>query len=152
MPRITKTGRAFAATLSNLGALQGLTYGETETALETVSLFLRHARTFQAIQVARCNGCPAMRDARIPHATASRLNAEWEARIEAQHERLSERLAKLGLQIPGVAAVKLGGDPRGATVKLLLKSGRGDSWETLGDESGDPNDQRRFVCVPNRGA
>lgn len=63
------------------------------------------------------------------------------ARVEKQsaacERRITERLALLG---PGFSVAEFTGDPRGATVKIRVPSGYGDSW-------GD----RTMFCVPVRG-
>lgn len=62
------------------------------------------------------------------------------ARVEKQsaacERRITERLALLG---PGFSVAEFSGDPRGATVKIRVPSGYGDSW---GDRS--------HLCVPVR--
>lgn len=82
---------------------------------------LRDAQTHQGIAVRDCNYGLEDRDY---------------ARLERCRLRILRQLAALG---PGFAIGEFSGDPRGATVKITLPSGYGDSW---GDRS--------HYCVPVR--
>lgn len=83
---------------------------------------LKDAQIHQGLAVRGCNYGLAPRD---------------EARREGCRRRILAALAQLG---PGFGIGEFSGDPRGATVKITLPSGYGDSW---GDRS--------HYCVPVRG-
>ena len=87
-----------------------------------------------------------LRDATTHHRNAERecsedMSEREAARVAKQSEacerRIAARLAELG---PGFVVAEFTGDPRGATVKIRVPSGYGDSW-------GD----RTMLCVPVRG-
>ena len=92
---------------------------------------LRHAKTHGALAVEECNG-PGDYINQIPYPRAGELINEWQNRLEVRQERTDKRISELCLAF-GVK-VELGGDPRGATVKLHLPSGK---YNTMGgSESG----------------
>lgn len=148
MTQITQKARHFTYdVLCHYGILQG--HNERADALPYISLLLRHAKSYQHVQEAICNGHPACSSASLPINTVRRLQARHEEWCEKRDRQLSRRIKEVAEHIPGVDLVKLGGDPRGVTVKLLLASGRGDSWETVGDDiNTEEPDPRRYVCLP----
>lgn len=86
-----------------------------------------------------------LRDAATHNRNAERecsedMSEREAARVAKQtaacERRIAARLAELG---PGFAVAEFTGDPRGATVKIRVPSGYGDSW---GDRS--------HYCVPVR--
>lgn len=82
-----------------------------------------------------------LRDAATHHRLAEaecnrEITADEQRRSAACERRITERLALLG---PGFSVAEFSGDPRGATVKIRVPSGYGDSW---GDRS--------HLCVPVR--
>lgn len=123
MSKITLAGRAFAFTLARYGAFDPSKVSDAN--LSTISLFVRHAGSYQRTQEALCSG-PG------DHASPAIVES-WQSGLEAREARLEALIRKTALAIPGVVGVKLGGDPRGVTVKLKLASGRGDdSWSDDG--------------------
>lgn len=96
----------------------------------------RAATTYKQVQEAICNGHPAASSPTLPIATVSNLQARHERYCEKREARLEAIITKHAKALPGVKAVKFSGDPRGATVKLVLTNGRTDDW---GGES---------ICVP----
>lgn len=83
--------------------------------LESARLLMRHAATLQRLAVALCNG--------------------WidQEQYEKRTKTPSERIITLCKELPGMGRPMLGGDPRGAVVKLRLPSKRtnsfgGDGW------------------------
>lgn len=54
-------------------------------------------------------------------------------KVEAQEKKLEEEIRDLAKTIPGVQGVKFTGDPRGYTVRLMLKSERYNTWGGLED-------------------
>ena len=110
------------------------------------------ARAMNSSEDAQCQRMPwrrrielaraILRDAATHHRLCEQdcnegLTAAQERRSEACERRITARLAELG---PGFAVAEFSGDPRGATVKIRVPSGYGDSW-------GD----RTMLCVPVRG-
>lgn len=83
---------------------------------------LRNAATHHRLAELDCNGGLTPKQAR---------------QSDACEQRIRAALADLG---PGFGVGEFSGDPRGATVKITLPSGYGDSW---GDRS--------HYCVPVRG-
>lgn len=88
---------------------------------ELARLILRDAATHHRLAELDCN---------------EGLTEAQARRSDACERRIAERLAELG---PGFAVAEFSGDPRGATVKIRVPSGYGDSW---GDRSA--------YCVPVR--
>ena len=75
-------------------------------------LILRHALTYERIQVAWCN--EEMSDRRTRY-------------MEHREELLEKRIRAIVSEL-GLAGVTFSGDPRGATVKVLLPSGKTNDW------------------------
>jgi len=104
--------------------------------LHTASTLCRAAVSYEKIQVAVCNGHPACSSPTLPIATIRELQQYHEEWCEKRDRQLSKRIRDLAKQLPFVKGVVLGGDPRGATVKLVLKNGRTNDWGQEG------------ICVP----
>ena len=97
--------------------------------VEVCSLLCRSAVTYLHVQEGHCNGHPACSSPYIDAKTASKLQERFEARLEKREEQLEKHISKLAAQLPGVKEVKFGGDPRGSTIKLVMKDGRcGGDW------------------------
>ena len=93
------------------------------------SLICRSAVSYLHVQEDICNGHPAMGETWIAGKEANRLQAGWEAWTDKREAQLEKHITKLALQLPGVKAVKFGGDPRGSTIKLVMHDGRyGGDW------------------------
>jgi len=93
------------------------------------SLLCRSATTYLLVQEGHCNGHPIQSSPSAPIELVNKLQAAWEQRLEKQETQLEKHISKLALQLPGVKAVKFGGDPRGSTVKLVMHDGRyGGDW------------------------
>lgn len=90
--------------------------------------------SYSRIQEARCNGHPAAH--RYSVAVAAELQARFSEWLDKREATLERKISDLLPQLPNVRAVKLSGDPRGCTVKLITEDGRNNSWET------------GCVCVP----
>lgn len=110
--------------------------GHKAVDVEVCSLLCRAAVSYLHVQEAHCNGHPAMSSPYIDAKTANRLQLEFEKRQEVKEAGLERRIKALAAQLPGVKKVHFGGDPRGATVKLVMKNGRYDDWGQEG------------LCVP----
>lgn len=112
----TKKGRELAAML---GEFQHWTLAMTETC----SLIMRNAATLDRLAVEECNG-PAWADR--PTATPERLNA-WGQALQAKWDRTAARITCLVESFPdtdsGPITVRLGGDPRGFVVVLVVPRG-----------------------------
>jgi len=95
--------------------------GTTSNIIETCSLICRAATTHARLAEADCNYGLTERENRLV-------------------ERLEKRIANLCLELPTVVDKAItpifSGDPRGATVKLVLPDGRTDDWGQTG------------ICVP----
>lgn len=104
--------------------------------VELCSLLCRSAVSYLHVQEGHCNGHPAMSSAYIDAKTANRLQVRWEKELERKEANLERHISALAAQLPGVKKVHFGGDPRGATVKLVMKNGRYDDWGAEG------------LCVP----
>jgi signal transduction histidine kinase len=95
----------------------GQTKGTCERAIELARLIMRDAATHGRLAVEDCN----------------RGLTESERKREGECEkRIAERAAFIG------ARCKFGGDPRGHTVKLLLRSNRGNTWGGASEGWGVP--------------
>ncbi len=112
---ITKKGRELATLLNP-------SMGTTHAILETCSLICRHATTIKRLAEQACN-------------------SELSKRDEKQDAACEARIRDLVRDLPHVNGepikVEFQGDPRGATVKLIMPDGRGNSW------AGDGR-----MCVP----
>ena len=133
MAQVTSKGLKLAQKLApSIGIPDGI--------FETCSLICRHAVTYHHLQEASCNGHPAMGDPVISVERANRLQEkydEWIAKREGQIERrINELVASLPLVNGEPIRADFSGDPRGATVKLVMPDGRYDDWG------------QRGLCVP----
>lgn len=104
--------------------------------VEICSLLCRSAVSYLRVQEGHCNGCAAMSNPYIDTKTANRLQLQFEKEQDRKEANLERRIKELAGQLPGVKKVHFGGDPRGATVKLVMKNGRYDDWGAEG------------LCVP----
>lgn len=114
---MTKHGAELAATLTKRNAV------EPKTVLETCSLICRHAATIKRLAEAYCNR------------ELSTDEKERDRMCEARIRELVKALIEAGCK--QVTGVEFQGDPRGATVKLIVNDHSGDSW------GGDDR-----LCVP----
>jgi hypothetical protein len=87
--------------------------GTTSDILDTCCLLCRAARSYGRLQITRCN-------------------RELTEAEQKQEEQLEKRIRALCLDLPHVAGKPimpiLGGDPRGAAVKLRMADGRTDDF------------------------
>lgn len=100
------------------------------------SLLCRSAVSYLRVQEGHCNGCGAWDNPYMDAKRAGRLQERFERELEKKEAQLERRIKELAVQLPGVKSVHFGGDPRGATVKLVMKNGRYDDWGAEG------------LCVP----
>jgi chromosome condensin MukBEF MukE localization factor len=89
--------------------------------VETARLLLRHAKTYDRIQEMWCS---------------EEMSDRRRGALEKKETNLERRITELAERFG--AKVKFGGDPRGFTVKLLLKSGRWNSWGGASEGFGVP--------------
>lgn len=91
--------------------------GYTREISETCALICRHATTYARIQEIW---------------TSVELSEKAEASMLKREEHLERRIADLVDRLPetdaGKIKVRFGGDPRGATVLLVMPDGRYDTW------------------------
>lgn len=98
--------------------IMALEFGDVRKAFEFADAIVPLARRHHRLQERICNG-----------------ELEWHEDSEpAPDEKLEEKIRRLCAAV-GVSAV-FSGDPRGATVKLKVKSGRTNDWGGVG------------ICVP----
>lgn len=102
---------------------------------EICSLIAHHGTSYGKVQEAICNGHPANADPHMPIAEVTRLQERHEAWCEKREAALERQITKLAKSI-GAAGVIFNGDPRGATVKLVMPDGRTDDFGAEG------------ICVP----
>lgn len=104
--------------------------------VDAARALLRHSRTHGRLAVEKCNGpgdfyCPP--SAPTTHAQSSmQFRDFWEDNLAKRQEHVEKRIREIcaGFNLP----VKLGGDPRGYTVKIKLLSGAYNTWG--GSEAG----------------
>lgn len=113
MATITKRGSELAALLSPYIII-------TDEVREVCSLIARHATTHTAYATLDCN---------------QGLRPHQEERVATIEARIRELVASLPLTPDGAITVKLGGDPRGFTVKLHVPNqpSAGNTWGLDGD-------------------
>ena len=87
---------------------------------------MRHAATYCRLAEESCNGHPAQGSPTMPAAQLGKLQEKWDARIEREEARIEKLLTAAASELGLVA--DFGGDPRGYTVKLMLPSGRSNSF------------------------
>lgn len=110
--------------------------------VEECSLICRAAVTYLHVQEGHCNGHPAMSSPYIDVKEAGKLQDRFERQLEKKEAQLEKRITALAKNLihfnhrAGVKSVHFGGDPRGATVKLVMRDGRTDDWGAEG------------ICVP----
>jgi hypothetical protein len=117
MAQITRKGRELSDKLNP-------SIGTTQQILEVCSLICRHATTHCRIQEQWCNG------------VAETSRVYWEKREEETVLKLKELVTMLPHINDQPIGLRLGGDPRGATVILVMPDGRYDDWG------------QRGLCVP----
>ncbi len=112
-----------AATL-NHGALPQ--WSRTVNARNAANLIMRHGKTYARIQEAICNGVEwSQYDTNESFNKRQSRHEKWTEKREQQIERrIKELVSILG---PGFGVV-FSGDPRGATVKITLPSGKTNDW------------------------
>lgn len=117
--------------------------GWTDKLAETCSLICRHAATHARLAVEECNGPEYLNHLKLEPGEFSRRWEAWKVNLEKRQERTAERIRKLVAQLPatdeGPITARLGGDPRGVTVKLVLPgeyAAKHDDWD------------REGICVP----
>ncbi len=91
---------------------------------QVCSLICRHAMSVHRVSEAMCNGHPAMSSPYIDIKTASRLQENHDAWCKKRDEQLTQRIVELAKKIPGCKGAIVGGDPRGAPVKLVMRNRR----------------------------
>jgi hypothetical protein len=104
------------------------------SARNAANLLCRHGRTYARLQEALCNG---------PGVIYGESTESWRRRSEAHDKWVEKRNAQLQARITAICQ-QLGsgfepvfnGDPRGATVKIRVPSGRTNDWGRVG------------ICVP----
>jgi hypothetical protein len=117
-----------------------LVRGETRNpeAPRLAQLLCRHGKTYHRVQEAICNG-PALTPWAETHLQQERLNelyARHEAWCEKRERQLETRLRAIVASLGRRFGVIFSGDPRGATVKITVPSGRTNDWA------------REGICVP----
>jgi hypothetical protein len=90
------------------------------SARNAANLLCRHGRTYARLQEAQCNGLTPRQEA-------------WAEKREAQ---LTKRITAICEGLGAGFAPVFNGDPRGATVKIRVPSGRTNDWGGVG------------ICVP----
>lgn len=131
MAQITENGRKLASKLNPA-------IGTTGEILEICSLICRNAATYDRLAVEKCNG-PAFRDfphSDMPQAEYSRRMDEWQTDLENRDNACADRIRRLVDRLPLVDGerikVRLGGDPRGCVVTLVMPG----EWTRLHDSWG----------------
>jgi hypothetical protein len=97
-------------------------------------LLLRHGATYARLQEANCNGVGTW----VGESNESfqrRQNAH-EAYLEKREQQIERRIRQIVAELGQGFGVTFGGDPRGATVKIQVPSGRTNDWGKEG------------ICVP----
>ena len=121
---ITHKGRELAEALAP-------SMGWTRQISNTCSAICRLATTYKRLQEQACNGYQDWQGNWDEQATK---------RAEAKEARIEEQIKALCLQLPTIDSKAIvpdfGGDPRGATIKLVMPDGRADDWGRTG------------ICVP----
>lgn len=115
--------------------------GYSRDIANTCSLICRHATTYARLQEMSCNGHPAQEYwPTLPVDKLNKLQDKWDAYIEKREQQIVARLTELVQELPDIEGapidISFQGDPRGATVKLVLYDGRTDDWGQTG------------ICVP----
>jgi hypothetical protein len=90
------------------------------SARNAANLLCRHGRTYARLQEAQCNGLTPRQEA-------------WAEKREAQ---LTKRITAICEGLGAGFVPVFNGDPRGATVKIRVPSGRTNDWGGVG------------ICVP----
>lgn len=131
MTTITKKGRELSEKLlPSIGTQE----------LEICSLLARHATSYARIQEGWCNGHFMMGNPNISVQRANKMQERYEKWLDRRETHIENLLDCLVARLPLVndkpITIKYGGDPRGATVKLIMPDGRNDDWGQEG------------ICVP----
>lgn len=96
-------------------------------------LLLRHGKTYARLQEMNCNGVGTWFNE--SNESFSRRQAAFEKRLEKQESQIESRIRAIASGL-GFGVI-FSGDPRGATVKITVSSGRTDDWAHEG------------ICVPS---
>ncbi len=131
---ITKKGNELAWKLAP-------SIGYNHDIAETCSLICRHATTYARLQEMSCNGHPAQEYyPPLPIERMNKLQNQWDAYIERRESQIIHRIIELVEQLPFIDGASIepifDGDPRGATIKLVMPDNRTDDWGQTG------------ICVP----
>jgi hypothetical protein len=103
-------------------------------ARDAARLLMRHGRTYARIQEAICNGVGTWHGE--SNESFGKRQARHEAWTEKREQQLERRIREICAALgPGFEPV-FNGDPRGATVKIRVPSGRTNDWGGIG------------ICVP----
>lgn len=126
MREITQTGREFYFSIANdFDSTPAENWNAQQVA---ASLIVHHARTYKRIQEAWCS---------------IEMDEAQTKAMERREMLLEKRIAELVAALPTVQGqpitVKFGGDPRGYTVKLIMASGKSNTWGGAEDGYGVPN-------------
>ena len=89
------------------------------------ALLCRHGKTYARIQEANCNGV----DTFYGESTASfaKRQERFEKALEHKESLIERRIKAICAEL-GFPEPVLNGDPRGATVKIVLPSGKANDW------------------------
>ena len=97
-------------------------------AFRVADLLCRHGKTYARLQEANCNG---------PGDLASNATIErFYARLERRESNLEDLIRRKCQELGPLFSPIFGGDPRGATIKIKVPSGRTNDWGKEG------------ICVP----
>ena len=110
--------------------------GHLAVDVEVCSLLCRSAVSYLRVQEGYCNGSGAHDSPYFSVKEAGKMEDRFQRQLEKKEAQLEKHIKKLAAQLPGVKGVHFGGDPRGATIKLVMKNGRTDDWGQEG------------ICVP----
>jgi hypothetical protein len=104
------------------------------SARNAANLLCRHGRTYARIQEALCNG-PGVIYGESNESFNRRLN-KHEQWVEKRNAQLQTRITAICEGLGAGFVPVFNGDPRGATVKIRVPSGRTNDWGGVG------------ICVP----
>jgi uncharacterized protein YukE len=95
-------------------------------------LLLRHAKTYARLQEMNCNGVGTWHGE--SNESFSKRQERFERALEKKEQQIKKRIRAIASGL-GFGVI-FSGDPRGATVKITVPSGRTDDWGHEG------------ICVP----